>query len=159
MEEGERTVANWLMVTSEESFNATLTKGVLGFYGDSKGAATIRRTAVGDQIIFYVTKKRVVRGLFTVESTPFLDESPLYGDHRDQEWNQRIRIKALDSTAEYDFTMLRWDLDFIVDKGISYSAYLVNTLIPLSDKDFSTIIDALGISNDRLVAAQEAPSK
>ena len=151
-------MANWLMVTSEESFNATLAKGVLGFYGDSKGAATIRRTAIGDRIVFYVTKKRVVRGLFTVESVPFLDESPLYCDRRDQEWNQRIRVKALDSTAEYDFTMLRWDLDFIVDKGISYSAYLVNTLIPLSDKDFATIIDAMGIVADRLSTTAEKAS-
>ena len=134
---------NWLMVTSEESFNATLKKGLLGFYGDSKGQRLISKTSIGDRIVFYVTKQRVVRGVFVVESAPFLDESPLYGNHRDQEWNQRIRVKALSSDSSADFTELRWELDFIKDKALPYSAYLVNTLIPLSEKDFNTITDAL----------------
>lgn len=106
-------MAKWLMVTSEESFNATLKHQVLGFYGSSHGNRLISKTSKGDLIVFYVTKKRIVKGLFEVTSEPFLDESPLYGDERDTQWNQRIRLNVIEPEASYDFTILRWDLDFI----------------------------------------------
>lgn len=145
-------MAKWLMVTSEESFNATLNHEVLGFYGSSHGNRLISKTSVGDLIVFYVTKKRIVKGLFEVASAPFLDESPLYGDERDAQWNQRIRLKVIEPEASYDFTVLRWDLDFIKDKGIAYSSYFAPTLVRLSDKDFNTITEAMEISPTRLTA-------
>lgn len=144
-------MATWLMVTSEDSFRATSEKGLLGFYGDARGQQLINKTAIGDRIVFYITKKKEARGLFLVESSPFLDESSLYGDHRDNEWNQRIKVKALDSQASCDFDDLRWDLDLIKDKALPYTAYLVNTLVPLSEKDFNTVLAALGIK-ERAIA-------
>lgn len=145
-------MAKWLMVTSEESFNATSKHHVLGFYGSSHGNRLISKTSKGDLIVFYVTKKRIVKGLFEVTSEPFLDESPLYGDERDTQWNQRIRLNVIEPEASYDFTALRWDLDFIKDKGISYSSYFAPTLVRLSDKDFNTITEAMGISAEKLAA-------
>jgi predicted RNA-binding protein len=132
------------MVTSPESFQATQNKNLLGFYGDSK-SQILYQTAVGDIVVFYVTKEKVVRGVFEVASEPFLDLTPMYGDDRDDRWNQRIKLKPVDTDASFDMRVLKWDLDFIKDKGLSYSAYLVNTLIKLTEKDFATIIEALDL--------------
>lgn len=146
-------MAYWLMVTSEESYNATSAKQLLGFYGN-RLSVLLDKTSIGDKLLFYITKKRIVRGLFEITSKPFFDDSPLYGDWRDDEWNQRLKLNMINSEASFDFTVLRWDLDFIKDKGVNYSAYFAPTLIKLSEKDFLTIIEALEISKD--LAIQQA---
>lgn len=133
----------WLMVTSEESFNATARAGVLGFYGNQAGHNLISQTAVGDRIIFYITKKKVLRGLFEIASEPYLDESRLYGDHRDTEWNQRLKLRVIDARAEADIYSVCDHLEF-TNKSLNFGMYLLKTLRKLPPADVETITSAMG---------------
>lgn len=132
----------WLMVTSDESFKATAKTSLLGFYGDMAGQTLINRTAVGDRIIFYITKQKVLRGLFEITSEPFLDESPLYGDHRDSEWNQRVKVRAINAKAQADIQSVVNDLEF-TNKSRNYGLYLLQTLRELPPADVATIAKAM----------------
>lgn len=133
------------MVTSEESFNATARTGLLGFYGDQAGHTLINQTSIGDRIIFYITKKKILRGLYEVVGDPFLDESPLYGDQRDKEWNQRIRVRAIDPDAEADIYTVVDRLEF-TNRSLNFGMYLLKTLRKLPPADVDTITSAIGVS-------------
>lgn len=134
----------WLMVTSEDRFKASLKAGMIGFYGDLAGHTLINRTAVGDRLIFYITKKKVLRGLFEVASEPFFDESPLYGDERDSEWNQRLKLRAIDPKAEAPIQAVISELEF-TNKSSNYGMYLLKTLRELPPADVETISQAMGL--------------
>lgn len=69
-----------------------------------------------------------------------------------------MKVKVLNADAVAGFTEVRWDLDFIKDKALSYSAYLVNTLIPLSEKDFATVVDAMNVDKKILAGAKSFKS-
>ena len=138
-------MANWLVVVSEDSFNVSQNKGVLGFYGDLRGSNLIHKTKPGDRLVFYITKKKVVQGLFQIASEPYFDESSLYGDQRDLSWNQRIRLTVVNSNASAEMGRIARDLDFIKSHACSYGAYLRKTLVEVSDKDLATVLDAMGI--------------
>lgn len=141
-------MAYWLMVASEESFAATVKSNKLAFYGDVRGYNLISQTSIGDFIIFYITKKKIIKGVFKIASAPYLDESPMYGDLRDLSWNQRVDLTAIDSEASIDFPRISLNMDLVRDKRVSYQAYLVRTLVPLSFADFGVITRELGTLTD-----------
>jgi len=138
-------MANWIMALSEDSYRSIVKHELLPFYGDSKSQNLIDSTQIGDNLVFYITKKKSLKGLAKIKSKSFLDESIVFGDNRDIEWNQRLKIKFVDSSKETDFKPLIDNLDLIKRKDIVYSAYFVRTLIKISNKDFGFIKKALGL--------------
>lgn len=133
----------WLMVTTEDGFKATVRKGLVGFYGNQAGQNMLCKTAVGDQLIFYIMKKLVLKGLFEITSEPFLDESPLYGDKdKDIMLNQRLKLRPIETEAEAAIRPLTKDLEFTYGSS-NYGLYLIKTLRELPPADVKTISTAM----------------
>ena len=95
-----------IFVTSEENFGVCVRRGLAAVPGGSRPdttdqlvsrMATIRR---GDTILFYITGKKEIHGLYRAVDRPFFDDTPIWPTREDgQTYPIRVRIES----AEFSF--------------------------------------------------------
>jgi predicted RNA-binding protein len=135
--------SNWLASITPENWEVLKRLNVWGLQ------AMVEKVAVGDRIVFYVTRTQppAFMGIYEIKSPWKKANDPIWADEKEAGeviYSYRTEIKPL-KTGTAHVKELRDRLEFITNKK-NYQVYLIgspaNMRRPISDKDFEVIQSA-----------------
>lgn len=91
----------WLCVTNEDNWNVIKIKRIWGV-PEKRGRCQIKDVRPGDQLVFYVTPKRI-GGIFEAISEPFESNEKVFSwadFGREEHFPYRVRLKPIAVTKE-----------------------------------------------------------
>ncbi len=132
----------WICILNRENFNIVIQKQIWGVSERYKNYLT--KVKVGDRLIFYITKESVFCGYSEVASDAFINEEdifmPIKTDIK-QKFPFRIKIKPVILFEQMTpIKPLILKLDFITHKKRFQVHFMGKAMIPIAEKDISTII-------------------
>lgn len=132
----------WICILNRENFNIVIQKQIWGVAERYKNI--LSKVNIGDKLIFYITKESVFNGISEVASDSFIDEDELFLSIKKdikQKFPFRIKIKPVvffEQMTPIKPIILK--LDFIKHKKRFQVHFMGKAMIPIGEKDISTII-------------------
>ncbi len=139
-----------VFVVSDENYRTCVRHGVAAIPGGTKADSAdqlISRIAMirpDDKILFYITKKKKIRGVFRAVDRAFFDESPLWGPADGELYPYRIRIDNSDHVFETPLDLS--DIYDLRDSGKIWTFSLKrpsgygNSIFSISEVEFDEIM-------------------
>lgn len=141
----------WLVTISEDNFQIALGKELIGV--SHRRRKLLEEMKEGDNITFYISKKRVGRGgprssvsefagLAQVVGPVFLSEERIWHSKGEETFPYQRKIKFSSSVARAKASEICHSLEFIKNQDY-WMLYLLTVIRKISDADYETIKRAL----------------
>jgi len=144
--------SKWLVTISEDNFQIALKEGLIGV--SHRWRKPLEEMKEGDNIIFYIGKKKVGRGgpnssvsefagLAEVASPVFVGKERIWHSKETETFPYRRRIKFLPAATRVKALKICHSLEFIRNPDY-WMLYFLTAIRKLSDADYETIKRAVG---------------
>jgi len=143
--------SKWLVTISEDNFQIALNKELIGV--SHRWHKPLEEMKEGDNITFYISKKKVGRGgphssvsafagLAEVDGPVFVSEEHFWHSKGAKAFPYRRKIKFLPTVARIKALEICHSLEFIKNPDY-WMLYFLTAIRKLSDADYETIKSAL----------------
>ena len=129
----------WICVSNRTNFEIAKKKRIWG--ASERHKIQWYKMKIGDLLIFYIIKERVIDGLFKVAGDPYNDTRRVF---KDGNYPLRVKIEPIyipDNPVSFG-KELRNQVEFIKNKQM-WSGYLRRAVMRISETDFNTLTDSL----------------
>ena len=142
---------NWLVVISEDNFQIALENELIGV--SERWRKPLEVMQEGDNIVFYISKKKVgkggphscvseFRGLAEVTGPLFLDKERIWHSKGDEIFSCRRKIRFVSADAKVKVSDISGSLEFIKNPDY-WMLYFLTVIRKISDADYKIIKKAL----------------
>jgi len=143
--------SKWLVTISEDNFQIALNKGLIGV--SHRWHKPLEEMKERDNIIFYISKKKVGKGgphssvsefagLVQVDGPVFISEERIWHSKGAELFPYRRKIKFSPGVARVKASEVCHSLEFIKNPDY-WMLYFLTAIRKLSDADYETIKEAL----------------
>ena len=130
---------NWICIVNRANFEIILKHKIWGV--SEKFRYRLNNTKVGDNLIFYITKEKVLAGIFNVSKAPYKETKKIFEGGT---YPFRIGVeKAFMPNKPISFSKeLRANVTFIKNKR-KWQLHFYRAMVSISDQDFQILEKAM----------------